>query len=169
MNVQQFRFSPLSTLEKWVRLSRQLSVNCMAPSKSTVTPLGEGNALNLSTTLLELDHCAGMNLITMTVTVSSETLIKLNISSGKHVHELYTPLNPTNSGMQGMPNFLIFDRKHTLWPRFVGTRQNHLGEVILMCTHYVCFERKYKENPKFSIFVFFLLKRISLYCRGKFS
>ena len=42
----------------------------------------------------------------------------MNIS-GKHVREMYTPLNPTfiwekTGACRGIPNFLIFDSKHTL-------------------------------------------------------
>ena len=42
-----------------------------------------------------------------------------NMPSGKHVHELSTPLNPTlisKTGVyRGIPIFLIFDPKHRLW------------------------------------------------------
>ena len=39
------------------------------------------------------------------------------VSSGKHVREMYTPLNLTNkTGVcRGIPTFLIFDLKHRLW------------------------------------------------------
>ena len=42
---------------------------------------------------------------------------------------------------RGIPNFFIFDPKHTLWV---------LGEAVLMCTYNVCFERKCLKDQNFS-------------------
>ena len=63
--------------------------------------------------------------------------------TGKHVHAMNTPLNPTfiysKTGVcRGIPIFLIFAPKHRL---IVGT-QNRLGEAVLTCTHNLCFEQK---------------------------
>ena len=43
---------------------------------------------------------------------------------------------------RGIPNFLIFDPKHTMW---VVVR-NRLGEAVLMCTHKVSFKQNYKKK-----------------------
>ena len=51
---------------------------------------------------------------------------------------MYTPLNPNfykeKIGFAGdIPNFLIFDPKHTLW----------VHVLVRTCTHNVCFEGKH--------------------------
>ena len=53
----------------------------------------------------------------------------------------------------------------------MGTRKNHLGEAILMCTHNHCFEQTYGKNQNFSTEnLFFTAEKISvIYCMGKFS
>ena len=45
---------------------------------------------------------------------------------GKHVCEMYIALNPTFIWKNG----------------FAGVYLNRLGEVVLTCTHNVCFEQK---------------------------
>ena len=40
-------------------------------------------------------------------------VFELDQTSGKHVREMYTPLNL--GVCRGIPNFLIFDPKHALW------------------------------------------------------
>ena len=50
------------------------------------------------------------------------------------------PLLYSKTGVcRGIPNFLIFDPKRTMW---VVVR-NRLGEAVLMCTHKVSFEQNY--------------------------
>ena len=48
--------------------------------------------------------------------------------------------------------------------KIVGSRNNHLTEVVLTCTHNLCFEQKYENNQKIltEIVIFTAVKK-SLY------
>ena len=59
----------------------------------------------------------------------------------------------------------------------MGTRKTRLGEVVLTCTHNLCFEQKLEKSQHFSAENFqffkknsiFKAKKMSVYYMGKFS
>ena len=55
--------------------------------------------------------------------------------------------------------------------KIVGTRYNHLTEVVLTCTHNLCFEQKYENNQKISTenCHFYSCEKIAVCCMGEFS
>ena len=68
-----------------------------------------------------------------------------------------------------IPNFLIFDPKHTLW---VLVRTASPRRFLRVPTMYVLSEniKKIKVCPMSNEnFQFFMLKKFSVYCMGKFS
>ena len=81
---------------------------------------------------------------------------KNNQSSGKHVHEMYTPANPTfiiekkKLGFAGVYLFFLFLLENI----DVGTRKNHLGDAVLTCTHNQCFELTFQKYQNFSDEIF---------------
>ena len=70
--------------------------------------------INLNTALL---------MISVTLTKSVNCM-----PTGKHIHEMYIPVNPNlyrKTGVcRGTPNFLVFDSIHTLWVRMYVLNKN---------------------------------------------